>query len=145
MDIQRVSKASLTKTGMKETVAKDSISFSEVVSQRRTDVTFERLSKKMQAIEDQGKKLVDTRSVENLKKYKKLVKDFMEDAVQNGLELKEHRGFNQRGSSKIYKLVKEVDSKLIDLTNSVLDKEKKGIDLLGLVGEIQGMLINIYT
>ena len=145
MDIQRVSKASLTKTGMKEAVAKDSISFSEVVSQRRTDVTFERLSKKMKEIEDQGKKLVDTRSVENLKKYKKLVKDFMEDAVKNGLELKEHRGFSQRGSSKIYKLVKEVDSKLIDLTNNVLDKQKTGIDLLGLVGEIQGMLINIYT
>ncbi|MEH7883422.1 YaaR family protein [Bacillus sp. JJ1609] len=145
MDIQRVSRASVAKTGMKEAVAKDSISFSEVVSQRRTDVTFERLSKKMKEIEDQGTKLVDTRSVENLKKYKKLVKDFMEDAVKNGLELKEHRGFSQRGSSKIYKLVKEVDSKLIDLTNTVLDKEKKGIDLLGLVGEIQGMLINIYT
>lgn len=145
MDIQRVSRASVAKTGMKEAVAKDSISFSEVVSQRRTDVTFERLSKKMKEIEDQGKKLVDTRSVENLKKYKKLVKDFMEDAVKNGLELKEHRGFSQRGSSKIYKLVKEVDSKLIDLTNTVLDKEKMGIDLLGLVGEIEGMLINIYT
>ncbi|MBS8265788.1 DUF327 family protein [Mesobacillus boroniphilus] len=145
MDIQRVTKASVNKTGMKEQVAKDSISFSEVVSQRRTDVTFERLSKKMKEIEDQGKKLVDTRSVENLKKYKKLVKDFMEDAVKNGLELKEHRGFSQRGSSKVYKLVKEVDSKLIDLTNNILDKEKKGIDLLGLVGEIEGMLINIYT
>ncbi|MBT2659653.1 YaaR family protein [Bacillus sp. ISL-45] len=145
MDIQRVGKASINKVGMKEQVAKDSISFSEVVSQRRTDVTFERLSKKMKEIEDQGKKLVDTRSVENLKKYKKLVKDFMEDAVKNGLELKEHRGFSQRGSSKIYKLVKEVDSKLIELTNNTLDKEKTGIELLGLVGEIQGMLINIYT
>ena len=145
MDIQRVTKASVSKTGMKEQVAKDSISFSEVVSQRRNDVTFERLSKKMKEIEDQGKKLVDTRSVENLKKYKKLVKDFMEDAVKNGLELKEHRGFSQRGSSKIYKLVKEVDSKLIDLTNNILDKEKNGLELLGLVGEIQGMLINIYT
>lgn len=145
MDIQRVTKASVNKTGMKEQVAKDSISFSEVVSQRRNDVTLERLSKKMKEIEDQGKKLVDTRSVENLKKYKKLVKDFMEDAVKNGLELKEHRGFSQRGSSKIYKLVKEVDSKLIDLTNNILDKEKNGLELLGLVGEIQGMLINIYT
>jgi uncharacterized protein len=145
MDIQRVSKATVAKTGMKEAVAKDSISFSEVIGQRRTDVNLERLSMKMKEIEDQGKKLVDTRSIENLKKYKKLVKDFMEDAVKNGLELKEHRGFSQRGSSKIYKLVKEVDSKLIDLTNNVLDKEKNGLDLLGLVGEIQGMLVNIYT
>ena len=61
------------------------------------------------------------------------------------LELTEHRGFNQRGSTKVYKLVKEVDKKLIDLTNEVLDKEKKGLDILGLVGEIKGMLINLYT
>ena len=50
-----------------------------------------------------------------------------------------------RGSAKVYKLVKEVDKKLVDLTNAVLDKEDKSIRLLSMIGEIQGMLINIYT
>ncbi|WML46900.1 YaaR family protein [Neobacillus sp. PS3-34] len=145
MEVQRVNKTSAAKVAFKEETAKDSISFNSIMDTKRTDVTFERLNKKMQEIESVGEKLADSRTVDNLRKYKKLVKDFMDDAVKNGLELKEQRGFSHRGSSKIYKLVKEVDKKLIDLTNAVLDKEHKGLDLLGMVGEIKGMLINIYT
>jgi uncharacterized protein len=145
MEVQRVNKASLSKVGAKEDVAKDSIAFQEIMGKKRSDLTLDRLNQKMQEIESQGKKLADTRTVENLRKYKKLVKDFMDDAVKNGLELQEKRGFSHRGSSKVYKLVKEVDKKLIDLTNAVLDKEQKGLDILGMVGEIKGMLINIYT
>jgi uncharacterized protein len=145
MEVQRVTKTSVAKIGFKEEVAKDSISFNEVMGKRKSDITFERLSQKMKDIEDQGTKLADSRTVENLRKYKKMVKDFMDDAVKNGLELQEQRGFNQRGSSKVYKLVKEVDKKLIDLTNAVLDKEQKGLDILNVIGEIKGMLINIYT
>src|SRR5213080_1898939 len=145
MEVQRVNKASVTKVGVKEETAQSSIAFNTIMDKKRADVTFERLNQKMQEIESQGNKLADSRTVENLRKYKKLVKDFMDDAVKNGLELQEKRGFSHRGSSKIYKLVKEVDKKLIDLTNTVLDKEQKGLDILGLVGEIKGMLINIYT
>lgn len=145
MEVQRITNSSLSKSEFKEEVAKDSVSFTSVMDKRRTDVTFERLSKKMTEIEKQGEKLADTRSIENLRKYKKMVKDFLDDAIKNGLELKEQRGFNQRGSTKVYKLVKEVDEKLIDLANEVLDKEKKGLDVLNLVGEIKGMLLNIYT
>jgi uncharacterized protein len=145
MEINRISKATVSKLGMKENVAKDSISFNSVMDKRRSDVTLERLQSKMNEIVSQEGKLVESRTVENLRKYKKLVKDFMEDAVKNGLDLQENRGFSHRGSSKVYKLVKEVDKKLIDLTNAVLDKESKGLDVLGLVGEIKGMLINIYT
>lgn len=145
MEVQRINKATLGQVQSKEEVAKDSIQFQAVIDKKRSETNFERLTKKVAEIETQGKKLADTHSVENLRKYKKMVKDFMEDAIKNGLELTEHRGFNQRGSTKVYKLVKEVDKKLIDLTNEVIDKEKKGLDILNLVGEIKGMLINLYT
>ena len=145
MDVQRIGMAALLKAGRREEARKDSISFKEVIGTRREDITFERLTKRMQELEAQGKVLADTQSIEHLRKYKKLVKDFMDDAVKNGLQLEERRGFSQRGSAKVYKLVKEVDQKLVELTNAVLDKEERGISLLGMIGEIQGMLINIYT
>lgn len=145
MDVQRINKSTLGRVQSKEEVAKDSIQFQAIMGQKRNETTYDRLTKKVAEIETQGKKLADNQSVENLRKYKKMVKDFMEDAIKNGLELTEHRGFNQRGSTKVYKLVKEVDKKLIDLTNEVLNKEKKGLNILGLVGEIKGMLINLYT
>ena len=145
MDVQRIGKAALLKADRRGEARKDTISFKEVIGTRRTDITLERLTKRMQEIEAQGRVLADTQSIDHLRKYKKLVKDFMDDAVKNGLQLEERRGFSQRGSAKVYKLVKEVDQKLVELTNAVLDKEEKGISLLGMIGEIQGMLINIYT
>ena len=145
MDVQRIGKAALLKAGRREEARKEMISFKEVIGTRRTDITLERLTKRMQEIEAQGRLLADTQSIDHLREYKKLVKDFMDDAVKNGLQLEERRGFNQRGSAKVYKLVKEVDQKLVELTNAILDKEEKGISLLGMIGEIQGLLINIYT
>ena len=106
---------------------------------------LDKLTAMTEEIEAQGKKLSESQTIEDLKKYKKLVKKFLEEAVNGGLQLEEQRGFNRRGRTKVYKIVKEVDSKLIDLTNAVLDKEKKGLSVLSMVGEIQGLLINIYT
>ncbi len=145
MEVNRVNKTSISRVAFKEAGAKDSISFDAVMDKKWADLTLESLNQKMKEIENQGSKLVESRTVDNLRKYKKLVKEFLNDVVKNGLQLKEERGFNQYGSSRLYKLVKEVDRKLVDLTDTVLNKEVKGLDLLGMVGEIKGMLINLYT
>ena len=145
MEVQKITNANLNKIKARDEVAKESVSFSEVMSKGRKQQNYERLTGMMKEIEGQGKQLAESRTIDNLRKYKKLVKDFMEEAVSNGLQLEEQRGFNRRGRTKVYKIVKEVDSKLIELTNAVLDKEKKGLDALSLVGEIHGLLINIYT
>ncbi|MDF0726068.1 YaaR family protein [Cytobacillus sp. S13-E01] len=145
MEVQKITNANLNKIKARDEVAKESVSFSEVMSKGRKQQNYERLTGMMKEIEGQGKQLAESRTIDNLRKYKKLVKDFMEEAVSNGLQLEEQRGFNRRGRTKVYKIIKEVDSKLIELTNAVLDKEKKGLDALSLVGEIHGLLINIYT
>ena len=145
MEVNRVSKTGLNRIQKKEDLVTESISFTEVMGTKRENLVYEKMTKMMSAIEDQGKVLAESRTVEDLKKYKKLVKEFMDGAVKNGLRLEEQRGFNRRGRTKVYKIVKEVDKKLIDLTNAVLEKEKKGINILNLVGEIKGLLINIYT
>ena len=145
MEVHRVSKTGANKIEKKESIPAESISFTEVMGKKREEVLYAKMTKMMQDIEDQGKILSKSQTVEDLKRYKKLVKEFMDDAVNNGLKLEEQRGFNRRGRTKVYKIVKEVDSKLIDLTNAVLDKEKNGLNILNLVGEIKGLLINMYT
>ncbi|EMT45892.1 YaaR family protein [Anoxybacillus flavithermus] len=145
MEVQKVSRASLNRVAKKDDAPMESVSFTEVMQKKKSDVLFERFQAMAQQIEAQGKKLAESQTVEDLKTYKKLVKQFLDDAVKNSLQLEEQRGFSRGGRAKIYKLVKEVDQKLVELTNAVLEKEKKGLDLLGLVGEIQGLIINIYT
>lgn len=145
MEIQKVNKAGLDKVKGKNNVPTESISFQEVMAKGRTQTVFDKLANMAKDIEDQGKTLSEHRTVDELRKYKKMVKQFLDEAVQNGLQLEEQRGFNRRGRTKVYKIVKEVDKKLIDLANDVLNKEKSRLDILNKVGEIQGLLINIYT
>ncbi|RTR36356.1 DUF327 family protein [Robertmurraya yapensis] len=145
MEVSRIKRATLDQVKSKETTAKGSIQFQSVMDHEKRDLTYDRLTQKVKEIEEQGQKLADNQTVDNLRKYKKMVKDFLKDVVENGLELNEDFGFNHRGSARTYRIVKEVDKKLIDLTNEVLEKEKTGLNIAGLVGEIKGMLINIYT
>ncbi|MCL6584962.1 MAG: YaaR family protein [Anoxybacillus sp.] len=145
MEVQKVSRATINRVEKKDDAPTESVSFTEVMHKKKRDVLFERFQTMAQEIEAQGKNLAESQTIEDLKKYKKLVKRFLDDAVKNGLQLEEQRGFSRGGRTRIYKIVKEVDKKLIDLTNAVLQKEEKGLDLLGLVGEIQGLIINIYT
>jgi len=145
VEIQKVTKANMMNVSKKEATASASVSFAEVVAKQKEELAFERFQQLVKEIEEQGKILAESRSVEDWRKYKKLVKKLLDDVVKNGLQLSEQHGFNWSGRSRLYKIVREVDKKLIDLTNAVLQKEKQGIDLLSTIGEIQGLIINIYT
>ncbi|PSL51125.1 hypothetical protein B0H94_10135 [Salsuginibacillus halophilus] len=146
MDIQKVGRTDAAKrTEAKKPAGGDQVKFTELMDQRRNDRNHERMNQLMQKIDDQGKVLAESRTVDELRKYKDLVKSFMNEAVENGLSLEEKRGFNRRGRTKVYKIVEEVDRKLLDLTNDVINKEKRGLDILDKVGEVRGLLVNMYA
>ncbi|MGY4690209.1 YaaR family protein [Salibacterium sp. K-3] len=145
MDIQKIMQTGTAPPSKKTKEApQPGVQFSEVMNQRRSEKAYERFTKMIQDIDDQGKALAESRTVEELKKYKKLVKDFME-SVEQGIHLEEKHGFNRRGRTKVYKIVEEVDQKLIDLTDAVMDQQKSSIDILDKVGEIKGLLVNMYV
>lgn len=145
MEINKIGKSGLNKVRSKQDVSSEKISFTEIMGRRRDELHTDKLQKLVQDIEDQGKILANSCTIEDLLKYKQLVKDFMEDAVKNGLNMKQSRGFNRGGRAKIYKIIVKVDEKLLDLTDAVLNKQQKGLRILELTGEIQGLLINIFA
>jgi uncharacterized protein len=145
MDVNKVERASLNKVKAKKNEPTDKTTFSEIMTQGRNQLTYEKLQKLMVKIEDQGKILAESRTVDEFRKFKSLIKEFMDDAVKYGLSLEERRGFNRRGRSKIYKVVQEVDKKLLDLTNAVIKQQEDSLQILDRIGEIKGLLINIYA
>jgi uncharacterized protein YaaR (DUF327 family) len=145
MEVNRVERASLDKVKSKNNTTSEKISFSEVMQQKKDQLHMEKFHRLITDIEDQGKVLAQSQTVEDLREYKKLIKELVDDTIKYGLSLEERRGFNRRGRSKVYKIVEEVDKKVLELTNAVLDKQKTGLELLDMVGEIKGLLINIYT
>ncbi|WP_019153801.1 YaaR family protein [Robertmurraya massiliosenegalensis] len=145
MEVSRIKSTLSGQVKSQEPFSKESIQFQSVMNRERSVITYDRLTKKVNEIEKQGKMLTENQTVDNLRKYKKMVRDFLKEVVDNGLELSENFSFNHRGSTRTHRIVKEVDKKLIDLTNEVLEKEKVGLNIADLVGEIKGILINIYT
>ena len=145
MEVNKVGRTVFEKIKSKQEVPSESISFAELMQKKREEANMEKVNKLIQDIEDQGKVLAESSTVEELLKYKKLVKEFIDDAVKNGLAMEERRGFNRRGRTKIYKMITEVDKKLLELTDAVIKKEEKGLRILDLVGEIKGLLINVYA
>ncbi|KAB2953611.1 YaaR family protein [Heliorestis acidaminivorans] len=145
MEVNKIGRAGLDKTKSKQQGLTEKISFSEVMAARRNELQADKLNKLVEDIEDQGKLLAESRTVEDLNRYKKLVKEFMEEAIKYGLKLEERRGHTRRGKTKIYKIVATVDQKLLDLTDAVLKKQAKSLQILDMVGQIKGLLIDIYS
>ncbi|CAM5797175.1 MULTISPECIES: YaaR family protein [Brevibacillus] len=145
MEVNKIGQVSTEKVKAKQEVPADKVMFSELMSKGREQLNAERFQQLISDIEEQGKILAESRTVGDLRKFKSLVKSLLDDAVKNGLSLEERQGFNRRGRSRIYKIVKEVDKKLLELTDAVLKKQEPGLRILERVGEIKGMLINIYA
>ena len=119
--------------------------FDQLVQSQSQKLKQEEIERLVQDITKQGEKIARFRSFRDLAKFKRMIKQFLEETVYNGLELKESRNFNMHSHSHKLTTVKELDEKLIQLTEDILDQEKKTVDLLGLIGEIEGLLINLYT
>lgn len=119
------------------------ISFTEVLAQKDYDAQKRALQEVLDTIDQKGKALVEDRTIENLYQYKDMIRSFIEEVLENGFELKERRGFSRVGRTKILRTVSEIDKKLVDLTNIILKREQRELNLLKKVGEIQGLLVDI--
>ncbi|MGI6235813.1 MAG: YaaR family protein [Christensenellales bacterium] len=145
MKVENVKKVSTSKVEVKKIKEESSISFRELMSTRRSEIDVERLNRLIEDIDEQGKILSQSLTVEDLRNYKNKVKEFISEAVKYGLRVQQSRGFNRGGRIRIHKTVQKVDEKLLELTDAVISKEEKGLKVLTLVGQIRGLLLDIYA
>ena len=120
---------------------KPASSFSQVMSQSQTKLQLEQT---LGRLEKQGQILVQQRTIENLRAYKKLVQEFIGEALKGGLQLAEKQTHHPNGHMKTHQIVEIVDQKLLELHDEVINNENRGLEVLGLIGEIKGLLLNLY-
>ncbi|PLT32628.1 YaaR family protein [Bacillus sp. V5-8f] len=119
--------------------------FRKLVQKQDQKMQFDALTKLLGDIHGAGERLSKSRTFKDLAKYKTLVKRFVREAVDFGMDLKQSQSWNAYGQSRPLKIVETIDEKLVELTEEILDNEKSSIDILGKIGEIKGLLINLYT
>lgn len=120
-------------------------SFSSLMGERQESQTREELEQMMLAIKEEGEKLVDEKNIDILINYKKKIKSFVSKAVDFAFEIQDKKGITRFGRGKILKIVSQVDDVLVEITQQFLDEERNRIKLLARVGELQGLLYNIYA
>lgn len=118
-------------------------SFNDFMRGQREAAGDEMLQMMLKQVAAQGDRLTKSMTVRELRAYRHLVKQFLEQTVRRGVGLRETKGWDRRGRTKRYKLLEEVDVRLLELADELLETEQGRIDLLQKIGDIRGMLINI--
>lgn len=104
-----------------------------------------RLNALMEEIISEGQKLAKRRDVKDMRHYRSLVKSFLNEIVSRSHEFSRENFLDKRGRHRVYGIVRLVDENLDDLAQALMSDEKDNIDILGKIGEIQGLLLDIFT
>lgn len=120
-------------------------SFGAIVQQQSQKMQVEQLQRLLGDIQTSGTRLARSRTFKELARFKMLVKKFVKETVEFGLDVKQTKTWNQYGEGRQLSTVEMIDLQLIELTEDILNEEKSSIDLLSKIGEIKGLLINLYT
>ena len=118
-------------------------SFFETVKNAEERNVLERLREKAGEIAAQGEKLADKIDIKELRAYKKLISDFMDEAVGNSRKFSKQSFLDRRGRHKVYAVIKQVNEELDELTREVLREEKDRIKILKKLDDIKGLILDI--
>ncbi|MEG1505319.1 MAG: YaaR family protein [Acetivibrio sp.] len=104
-----------------------------------------RLSLMMEEITIQGKKLGKHMDVRDMRHYRALIKDFMNEVVNRSHKFTRENFLDRRGRHRVYGMVKLVDQTLDELATELLKDERDHLLILSKIDEIRGMLLDIIT
>ncbi len=105
----------------------------------------DRLNLMMEEIVMQGDKIVKRMDVKDMRRYRTLIKDFMNEIVNRSHKFSRENFLDRRGRHRVYGIVRLVDEKLDELAQELMKEEKDKIAILAKVGEIRGLLLDIFT
>ncbi len=103
----------------------------------------ERLDGLISDITVQGKKIAEHMDIKDLKQYKNLIGDFINEVVTNSHQFTRENFLDRRGRHRVYGIVKLINKEVDDLAQELLKKEKDHIKILDKTDEIRGLLLDI--
>jgi len=118
--------------------------FSDMMQHQDEKAGSIELNRMLEQIQLQGDRLSKSMTVRELRQYKLLIKKFLEETARKGVQLRDTKGWDRRGRGKRYKLLEEIDEHLLAMADDLLEHEQGRIEILHKIGEIRGMLINLF-
>ena len=91
----------------------------------------------------QGKLIAKHMDIREMKKYRGLIKDFLNEIVNRSHKFSRENFLDRRGRHRVYGIVRLVDEKLDELAQALVEDEKNQIDILNKIGETEGLFLEI--
>ena len=104
-----------------------------------------RLSSMMQEITRQGDRISNKMDVRDMKKYRALIKEFMNEVVSRSHKFSRENFLDRKGRHRVYGIIRQVDDTLDELARELVKDEKDHIAVLNKIDEIRGLILDIFT
>ena len=136
-------KASSQIQSVKSTASSDdSFKFTLISNIEEKDLQ-EKLGNMMQEITEQGEKIAKHMDIKDMRKYRVLVKGFLNEVVNRSHKFSRENFLDRRGRHRVYGIVKLVDKNLDELAGELVKEEKNHLEIVGRIDDIRGLLLDI--
>ena len=99
----------------------------------------------MEEITRQGDKLAKHRDIKDMKRYRSLIKDFLNEVVNRSHAFSRENFLDRRGRHRVYGIIRLIDENLDKLAQELVKDEQDHLAILSKIGEIRGLLLDIFT
>ena len=100
----------------------------------------EKLGSMMEQITEKIAKHMD---IKDMRKYRELVKGFLNEVVNRSHKFSRENFLDRRGRHRVYGIVKLVDKNLDELAGELVKEEKNHLEIVGRIDDIRGLLLDI--
>ena len=93
----------------------------------------------------QGELIAKHMDIRDMKKYRGLIRDFMNEVVYRSHKFSRENFLDRKGRHRVYGIIRLIDSNLDELAQELVKDEKNHLTILEKIGEIRGLLLDILT
>lgn len=121
-------------------------SFKFTLSSAITDAELQaKVDALMEDITAQGNRIAQHMDIRDMKKYRGLIKDFLNEVVYRSHKFSRENFLDRRGRHRVYGIIRLIDENLDQLATELVADESNHLKILNMIGEIEGLLLDIFT
>ena len=121
----------------------EALLFKRTLTEMTREAYMARLHEMKKNIDDQGKLLADKVDVKEFEKYRRLIREFIDEIVSNGYTFSKEDAFAAKGRHRYVATIKIVDEKLDELGKQVMEENADQIEILSKIDDIRGLLLDL--
>jgi uncharacterized protein YaaR (DUF327 family) len=132
-----------TVTGNIHVAGRNQSNFNSQLKKQTSQHLDETLKQMAQEIFKQGEQLSEKVDISQLKAYKRLISEFLNESVRGFAKFSRESFLDRRGRHRLYATVKKVNENLEELTKEILKKEQDHLKIVGRIEDIRGLILDI--